>query len=92
MTDETKTRVIFRMTPIDNIYKVAECIAFFIDVPWNYNKDSVTSYMHVGQHGSSTMGFYYDCKPATPEQYNDLKWELESLGYDLDICKRWTRK
>lgn len=44
------------------------------------------SYQHVGQHGETN---YPDCiastEPATPEQYADLKRELEGIGYVLKI-------
>ena len=51
------------------------------------------SYQHIGQHSSAD---YRLCirrsKPASPEEYADLKEELESIGYNLKIRKRWMRK
>ncbi len=53
----------------------------------------IQSYMHIGQHSPVCPTLIHDTKPATPEQYADLKVELESLGYLLDIKKRvsWSR-
>ena len=43
-------------------------------------------YAHVGQHGSCSYDWYItDTKPAKPDEYANLKAELESIGYDLDI-------
>jgi hypothetical protein len=49
----------------------------------------VTSYQHIGQH---SVADYYHCinisKKATPIQYDDLKRELEGLGYNLKVVER----
>lgn len=46
----------------------------------------VLSYMHVGQHSSAD---YNHCiktsRPATEDEYKELKKELESLGYNLKV-------
>jgi hypothetical protein len=86
--DKTETRVIFKMTP--KRCGDVECIAYLLDCPANYG--SVLSYMHVGQHGEACIDFMHDCTPAKPDEYADLKTELESIGYDLQIVKRWVRK
>jgi hypothetical protein len=87
-----KTRVIFKMTPKEEFSTYTlepECVAFLLDCPANTNR--VLSYMHVGQHGEADLGWMNWLKLATPEQYADLKQELESLGYSLQIRKRWNR-
>jgi hypothetical protein len=91
MEEKCKTRVLFKMTPEQytasgiNLHD-SECIAFLLDVPTN--KGHVMSYMHVGQHGEADSEYcYIDCTPATLKQYQDLKNELESIGYDLIIGK-----
>jgi hypothetical protein len=52
-------------------------------------KGSVNCYEFVGQHGSAD---YKHCinitRPATAEEYADLKKELEGLGYDINVVKR----
>jgi hypothetical protein len=92
MDEKTYTRVIFKMTPNKKTaggipLNDSECIAFLMDVP--ANTGCIMSYMHVGQHGEASLDFVRECKPATPEQYADLKNELENLvGYELDIRHR----
>jgi len=44
-----------------------------------------TCYAHIGQHSEACEEYINECTPATPEQYKDLKQELESLGYNLEI-------
>jgi len=90
MDEKEKTRVIFKMTPKEKFSTYTlepECIAFLLDVGANYGR--VMSYMHVGQHGEADIGYIRSCKLATPEQYADLKKELESMDYDLSIRKRY---
>jgi hypothetical protein len=84
MEDKYFTRCIFKMTPSHMGEK--EVVAFLVDVP--ANPYSIMSYMHVGQHGEATREFFYDCKLATPDEYADLKSELQSIGYRLIIRKR----
>lgn len=47
---------------------------------------SVTFYQHVGQHSSAD---YIHCikrsRPATEEEARDLKAELESMGYNIQV-------
>jgi hypothetical protein len=45
-------------------------------------------------HGDQNIELDYNdiikgSKLATETEYTDLKNELESLGYDLDICKKY---
>ncbi len=51
-------------------------------------------YAHVGQHSACSKAWYAATRLAKPEEYADLKKELETYGppdahYDLDIRKRW---
>ena len=43
------------------------------------------SYAHIGQHGSCCSEYVKECRKATEEEYKDLKTELESIGYNLNI-------
>ncbi len=75
------TKVVFRK------YKEGDILALFPECPEvNY---TVVCYQHIGQHGSAD---YQQCvaisKPATENEYQDLKRELESLGYDLKVVKK----
>lgn len=89
MTD--KTIVLFR-TDKSGPFK-GDVTAVFPCEPFTSEWD-MTCYAHVGQHSACTMGWYYHTtRPATPEEYADLKAELESYGppdahYVLDVRKR----
>lgn len=78
--DTEKTKVIFRK------FK-GEIIAFFPEIEVNPDNfgHNMMSYAHVGQHSEASLYFYYDCTPAKPHEYADLKAELESIGYNLDV-------
>jgi hypothetical protein len=88
MDEIVTARVVFKMTPVQKEFdeSVPECIAFLLDCP--ANKGYVLSYMHIGQHSEASIDFVRDCRLAKPEEYAELKTELESLGYDLIIKKR----
>jgi len=49
---------------------------------------NVMSYAHIGQHSSCVWFINENSHTATPEQYEDLKTELENLGYNLKVIKR----
>jgi len=72
------TKVVFRKFKDDGAL-----IALFPEVPWNAGKGTVTSYMHVGQHGDACYGHVIAAsRPAREEEYRPLLAELKSLGYD----------
>ena len=49
----------------------------------------VTSYQHVGQHSIANYnGCIMSSRLATPSEYADLKAEMESLGYNLNVIKK----
>ena len=79
-----KTKVIFRK------FKDGDIIALFPEIAGDMNPSTMMSYQHVGQHGAA------DCiestKLADPEEYEDLKKELETVGYVLKVCKKATYK
>ena len=52
-----------------------------------------TSYQHIGQHGACDRSIMWRTKPATPEEYADLKRELESDPYDyrFKVIRKWPR-
>jgi hypothetical protein len=53
------------------------------------NKGNVTTYQHVGQHSAAD---YLHCigtsRPATPEEYADLKKEMESMRYNFNVMQK----
>jgi hypothetical protein len=87
-TDKEKTKVIFR-----KFKKGDDIIALFPEIEYNHDKKLCMSYMHVGQHDGAAYALIYNTIPAKPEEYADLFAELNSLGYNLavqqKITKRW---
>ena len=78
------TEVIFRVEKDGSILAVFPYISYS---GYNY----VTCYQHIGQHGEMDWDYMLKTKPAAPEQYADLKAELESIGYNLKVIKRAQR-
>jgi hypothetical protein len=89
MTKDTNTtEVIFRMYRTNP----KTCLALF---PYaDQGQGRVTCYEHIGQHGEAC---YLSCmgitRPASAEEYADLKSELEShCGYNLKVINRRARR
>jgi len=80
------TNVIFRK------FNNKEVIALFPYEPYNrFDVDSITSYMHIGQHSEADyQSIMKDTKPCKFEhEYKDLMDELESVGYeDLNVIEK----
>lgn len=85
--DTYKTKVVFRKFPDGDI------IAMFYEDqrPSKYGLVCM-SYMEVGQHGEASLDLVQSTELATPEEYADLKEELESIGYNLDVRKKMQRR
>ncbi len=47
-----------------------------------YNK---IAYSHIGQHSSCSDEYVKESRKANKTEYQDLKTELESIGYNLNI-------
>lgn len=87
--DTHKTVVVFRK------FRNGEVIALFPELPHMIgNWDYCSSYMHVGQHGAaSPHGLTWNhTSLAKPDEYAALQTELESIGYNLTVRQRVTRK
>lgn len=77
-----KTRVLFKKSTVKDFEGVV--IAFFPDAEANQNM--ILSYEHIGQHGEASIEFFRECISASPQEYAELKNELENLcGYNLEI-------
>lgn len=79
-----KSKVIFRFWKKD-------IIAIFPEELGDSSPYTCSSYMHIGQHGACDPNLIIDhSRLATPEEYDDLKEELEDqVGYNLIIIKRY---
>lgn len=75
--DHTKTPVQFYVEPDGQV------LAYFPRM--RHNSNAMTCYAHVGQHSACTPEYIAELTEATPEQYADLKAELESIGYKLKM-------
>jgi len=68
-----------------------EVTAIFPQLKFNkriYGNDMLTCYAHLGQHSSAHIEWVNECTiPANESEYIGLKRELESIGYNLKICK-----
>lgn len=88
--DNYKTDIIFRYD-LTKGFK-GTILALFPHEVWD-RSGNVTSYLHVGQHGAAD---YRICirasRPATPEEYNVLKKELEDRGYNINVVKKQNYK
>lgn len=89
--DKDITKVVFRWW---NVSK--DVIALFPYIRHDGNGYVCESYEHVGQHGGADYGYIIrTSRPATPEEYADLKAELENYyGYNLRVMQRrcsWIR-
>ena len=50
-----------------------------------YRNDLLGCYSHIGQHSTCAPEYYEKLRPAKLNEYNDLKEELESIGYNLEV-------
>lgn len=80
----SQTKVIFR------VYGNNEVVAIFPEDLGTTNPYTCSAYTHIGQHFSvfpdSLIG---ETKPCPEDLYKDLKEELESIGYNLKVIKRY---
>lgn len=96
MTDEQEpiTPVLFRVHRSPKKYG-DDVTAVFPCEPADIDGRSMTCYVHVGQHGGCNLQWYRLTRPATPEEYADLKAELESEPYNyyrLKVYRKITPK
>ena len=82
--DTEQTQVIFRKWPNGDV------IALFPAIVGN-SWDTCLSYEHIGQHGSASVCIP-NLRPAIEQEYRELKQELESIGYRLQVVRRFTSK
>ena len=76
------TKVIFRK------FSDGSIIALFPELTDN-KKYTVLSYMQIGQHSDvDYQNVISQTKMATENEYQVLKDELESLGYELNVIKK----
>jgi len=88
--DKFKTDVIFLIEKPEGNLK-CDIFAFFPNEYHNkiLEPEMFVCYAHIGQHSSCHIDYANKCKKAKPKQYSDLKYELESIGYNLNIVNEF---
>ena len=75
-------------TPAKFIKFKGEVVALFPNEVADSNGNTM-SYQHIGQHSAASKGLY-KCRYAKPLEFNNLKNELERIGYVLQIqCPKY---
>lgn len=68
-----------------------EIVAYFPQLNYNkrlYGTSTKTCYAHIGQHSACSVDYINNnCVKATKEEYTPLLKELQSIGYEIKICK-----
>lgn len=87
--DDNATPVLFRVSRAPTKFG-ADVTAVFPAEPANLHNSDMSCYAHVGQHSACSLGWYATTRPARPDEYADLKTELESApyGYRLKVYQR----
>jgi hypothetical protein len=81
--DEQQTKVLFLVNEKDP--NDPDLFAYFPEENHDREGRYKTGYSHVGQHSAVDPSYAKESREATPEEYQDLKAELEGLGYNLDV-------
>jgi len=79
--DNEVTKVVFLVSEQDP--KDPDLFAYFPEEI--HNGEFRTVYSHIGQHSSAHPNYAKESRQATPEEYADLKAELEGIGYNLEV-------
>jgi hypothetical protein len=85
----SKTKVIFRKWKSNG-----DVIALFPEIAATCSDAWLcSSFEHVGQHGAADPSIISQTKPATPQEYADLKAELEAYPYEyvFEVVHKFTR-
>jgi hypothetical protein len=80
------------ITPVVFRKEGQDILAVFPEQTGTNDPHTCGCYSHVGQHSSMDIMYLkelYKTKPVKPSEYADLKTELESIGYNLKVYKRW---
>jgi hypothetical protein len=76
---KTKTQFLFERNSNTEVF------AFFPEMDYNDTPGLKSCYAHIGQHSACHIDYAVECKPAGPEHYQQLKEELENIGYELEV-------
>jgi hypothetical protein len=62
-----------------------DLFAYFPEEDYDREGKLKTGYSHVGQHSAVSPEYAAESRLATPEEYADLKAELEGIGYNVEV-------
>ncbi len=82
--DKFKTKVLF-------VKELGGVLAVFPKQKYGFNgyrNDNVICYSHIGQHSACAHEYYKSKLLANENEYADLKEELKSVGYNLEILNK----
>lgn len=82
---EDATNVIFKREPNEYTDEVDILAVFPDEIEQAGDEGRVLVYSHVGQHSYASPFYIEELEDATPEEYEDLKEELEGQGYQLNV-------
>jgi len=82
-SDNEKTKILFLVNEKDP--ENPDVFAYFPEENFDSKGEYKTAYSHIGQHSAVHPNYAEESRPATPEEYQDLKTELESIGYNLNV-------
>jgi hypothetical protein len=91
MKDTMKTDVLFLSHPDDDLFAYFPNEEYYGtetgDITgYNFDHRMRVCYAHIGQHSACHPDYAKECKEAT--DYQELKEELESIGYNLNILNK----
>jgi hypothetical protein len=78
--DKIPTKVKFLVNETDEREFTRDVFAYFPNDKYN-NTNMRLCYQHIGQHGAIHPDYADESREATPDEYKDLKKELEDIGY-----------
>lgn len=82
--DTEKTKVVFYVENNEADKVPDNALAVFPEIITD-RKGNLLCYAHLGQHSAAAPDYVKELRPATPAEYADLKSELESIGYNLEV-------
>ena len=90
MTHDAETP---RVTPtVFRVFPEGDVIALFPTIP-DGQYGQCCSYLHVGQHGAADYWHVIsNTRPASPDGYRDLMFELTGIGYAVRPVRRASRR
>ena len=75
----------------DSDPKNNDVFAYFPELNYDSSGKYKTAYSHIGQHSACHPEYARESRLAKPEEYMELKKELEDIGYKLNIQEAFSK-